>query len=91
MISGFELATTNDCTFLGSKYFRGYVSGTQRTFFNWAIPPATLISGFAGFLILSKEENRRQYPHKFIGMICLAQAMGFGFLNYFDADFCSLV
>ena len=54
MISGFELATTNDCTFLGSKYFRGYVSGTQRTFFNWAIPPATLISGFAGFLILSK-------------------------------------
>lgn len=50
-----------------------------------------MISGFAGFLILSKEESRRQYPHKFIGMICLAQAMSFGFLNYFDADFCSQV
>ena len=86
--TNFEIMAVNDCTFIGGPFWQGHVAPWLRTGINWFGYASIIISGLTGLLILSKKENRERYPHKFIGLICLAQSSTVFTLNSFDKNFC---
>jgi hypothetical protein len=87
-MTGFEMMAYNDCAFIGGPYWQNKVAPWLRHACNASIPSSYIISGIAGFLILFNKENRVNYPLKFIGLICLAQAANIYTLNSFDQNFC---
>ena len=88
--TNFEIMACNDCTFFGGPFWRNDVGVYLRIAYNYFGYMSMVISGFTGFLVLSKKENRTRYPHKFIGLICLAQSCSIYTLNSFDHNFCEL-